>query len=371
MQNFKMNQSFKYKLLGASLVLIVSVVGIYLHIRHDPVRPVPNIDLLSEQLVPPSSIGNVKRIGAQAINPKLVVREADPVYPADFSDDKILMGASHNVFIGKVISQIGTGDYGVGPETQFEVSVMSNIKGNLQGTVVIDQEGGYVNGVLYVVGGNVSGGDTLGSSGRAGTGYLMQPGSTYLLATRYSNVHNWFTLNAFPTASKLISSDNSLNNDQVQFLIANNPRVHQLETAYPAEVLLSADVASGMTLNSYASTHTPPPLPAPTPTVVDSPTTISNLASVVGSTSTAMTWTTNKPATSQVFFGSNSAMGESVTLNTTLVTTHAMVLSGLTPGNTYYYEAQSADASGTISTSAQQSFTVSEQSSSGQSMGGN
>jgi len=56
----------------------------------------------------------------------------DAMYPANFADDRILMGASHDVFIGRVISQIGTQVIGGAPQTQFTVSVIANIKGNPQ-----------------------------------------------------------------------------------------------------------------------------------------------------------------------------------------------------------------------------------------------
>jgi hypothetical protein len=64
-------------------------------------------------------------------------------YVADFRDDKILMGASHNVFIARVTREVGTKGHEFGPETQFEVEVIENIKGDLSGTVIVNQQGGY------------------------------------------------------------------------------------------------------------------------------------------------------------------------------------------------------------------------------------
>jgi hypothetical protein len=73
------------------------------------------------------------------------------------------MGASHNVFIGKVLSQIGTIGQSIGggrafPLSQLSVEPIYNIKGNLQGTVSEEQAGGYQNGVLIVS----EGGDMFG-----------------------------------------------------------------------------------------------------------------------------------------------------------------------------------------------------------------
>lgn len=72
-------------------------------------------------------------------------------YPADFRDDRILMGASHNVFVGKVISQVGNIPERILPDTQFSVDVIFNVKGNLRGRVTVDQNGGYKDGHLYLI----------------------------------------------------------------------------------------------------------------------------------------------------------------------------------------------------------------------------
>ncbi|MGC9968646.1 MAG: hypothetical protein ABSC29_02860 [Minisyncoccia bacterium] len=173
-----------------------------------------------------------------------VVRPIDFSYIADFADDKILLGASHNVFMGKVIRQIGTQDVGAGPETQFAVQIISNIKGDLSGIVTVNQEGGYLNGFLYMA-----------ESPRGATGYLLSPGSTYLLATRYSAPHNWYTLNPFHTASEIISENSVLNAPQLEILARRDTRVQELEAAYPKEILLTADLVHGNTRNSYQSLH--------------------------------------------------------------------------------------------------------------------
>lgn len=171
----------------------------------------------------------------------------DYQYAADFSDDKVLVGASHNIFVGKVVRQIGTKDLGIGPETQFEVDVIDNIKGDLKGTVTVDEQGGYENGTLYVVD------DDTASTAKDGSGYLLQTGSTYLLATRYNSNQDWYTLNSYPTASKLLSSDANVPDASLVALAESDPRVQQLKAAYPNEILLDADVAHHNTLNSYAS----------------------------------------------------------------------------------------------------------------------
>jgi peptidoglycan hydrolase-like protein with peptidoglycan-binding domain len=79
--------------------------------------------------------------------------------------------------------------------------------------------------------------------------------------------------------------------------------------------------------------------------------------SAVTTTSTTSTatigWTTNEPATSQAFYGTTTAMGSSTPLDSGLVMGHSVTLFGLTASTTYFYEVQSKDASGNITTSAQ------------------
>ncbi len=79
-------------------------------------------------------------------------------------------------------------------------------------------------------------------------------------------------------------------------------------------------------------------------------------ASSITSTSALITWTTDQASSSLVNYGASIAYGSSSTLNSTLVTNHSVMLSGLTPGVTYDYEVVSANASSTSSTSANFTF---------------
>jgi hypothetical protein len=148
------------------------------------------------------------------------------------------------------MQQVGNKNRGIGPETQFQVQVISNIKGDLSGNVEVDQQGGYENGVLYVVGDGNGSGDVV-SPVRAENSYLLQSGSTYLFATRYNPQENWYTLNPYPTASKLLSADSALSSLALQNLASSDTRVQQLKAAYPNEISLSADVAHNNAINNY------------------------------------------------------------------------------------------------------------------------
>lgn len=97
-----------------------------------------------------------------------------------------------------------------------------------------------------------------------------------------------------------------------------------------------------------------------TVTVADTtPPTIS--AVTVSSTSQSgatITWTTNEAADSQVNYGATSSYGSHSTLDSTLVTSHSVTLSGLTASTTYHYQVVSKDASSNSASSSDATFTT-------------
>ena len=99
----------------------------------------------------------------------------------DLSDDRKLVGFSHNVFVGRVVEKLGqTEEYGF-PETQFRVEVLETLKGSLSGEVTVNQQGGVRtwDGSAYR---------------REGDPNLLEPGKTYLFATRHLPEKDWHTL---------------------------------------------------------------------------------------------------------------------------------------------------------------------------------
>jgi alpha-L-arabinofuranosidase len=86
---------------------------------------------------------------------------------------------------------------------------------------------------------------------------------------------------------------------------------------------------------------------------------ISNVAvSALTSTGATITWTTDQPTSSLVNYGTSTSYGSSTTVNTTLVTTHSVTLTGLTAGTLYNFDVVSANSTGTSATSANSSFTT-------------
>jgi len=113
----------------------------------------------------------------------------------------------------------------------------------------IEQDGGHRDGALYIV----RGGDVV-ASGNDLENYLLRPGSTYLLAARYSAENSYLVLQFPQSVSwKELAQDKNLTNPQLKLLAENDSRFKQLLIAYPNETLLDADIYHNNTLNSYQS----------------------------------------------------------------------------------------------------------------------
>ncbi len=85
-------------------------------------------------------------------------------------------------------------------------------------------------------------------------------------------------------------------------------------------------------VSSASSTGNPPP-----PSALS----ITNVQAPSGTTFTSqIVWTTNVPADSSVDYGTTTAYGNSTPVDSAMVTSHQMTLSGLAAGTTYYYQVQ-------------------------------
>ena len=76
-------------------------------------------------------------------------------------------------------------------------------------------------------------------------------------------------------------------------------------------------------------------------------------------TSITITWTTNEQSTSLVEYGTTTDYGSNTTLNSTKVTSHTQVITGLTAGTTYHYRVKSRDTAGNLATGIDRTFSTS------------
>jgi len=90
------------------------------------------------------------------------------------------------------------------------------------------------------------------------------------------------------------------------------------------------------------------------------PPVISNVsAGNITSSGATITWTTDEASDSQVEYGLTTSYGNSTPLNTSLVTSHSVSLSGLSANALYHYHVKSKDASSNLATSNDYTFTTS------------
>jgi hypothetical protein len=158
------------------------------------------------------------------------------LYP-DLSGNEDLVGMSHNIFVGKIIKLAGTSGGRGTDETahkQFEVKVLSNIKGDLSGLVLV----------------NIMDTDRGVSSDG---GAKLSIGATYLLATRYRQQNNSYTLLEVSHGWKLLSADSTLSDSELIDLAQKDTRVRDLRIAYPNEIVSEGEIKAGFARNRFLS----------------------------------------------------------------------------------------------------------------------
>jgi regulation of enolase protein 1 (concanavalin A-like superfamily) len=92
--------------------------------------------------------------------------------------------------------------------------------------------------------------------------------------------------------------------------------------------------------------------------------TITNVTSSgITSNQATISWTTNEFSDSQIEYGVTTSYGSSTPLDSSMVTSHSMVITGLTAGTVYHYKVKSKDAAGNVGSSPDNSFTTGSSSS--------
>ncbi|MEK7192336.1 MAG: fibronectin type III domain-containing protein, partial [Patescibacteria group bacterium] len=116
--------------------------------------------------------------------------------------------------------------------------------------------------------------------------------------------------------------------------------------------------ANTVTLNKTSTSQSTASTTSTATTDITAPT-VSSVTTVDITTSGAtITWITDEPADSQVEYGLNNLLGNLTTLNTSLVTSHSITLTGLNAGTTYHYRIKSKDAAGYFANAIDYTFTT-------------
>lgn len=99
--------------------------------------------------------------------------------------------------------------------------------------------------------------------------------------------------------------------------------------------------------------------PPESPRVDAQPPAISDVQlSTVTNVSAAIAWTTDEPSGSQVEYGPDPSYGSTTPMDPSLVTSHAVTLTGLASAALYHYRVISEDGSGNVGSSADATFTT-------------
>ncbi len=86
---------------------------------------------------------------------------------------------------------------------------------------------------------------------------------------------------------------------------------------------------------------------------------LSNIASTTTDTGATISWTSDQAGTAQVFYGPSVSYGASSTFdNSTSSMSHTSFLGGLSPNTLYHFEVVTGNASGTMATSSDMTFTT-------------
>ncbi|PYT50361.1 MAG: hypothetical protein DMG43_14985, partial [Acidobacteria bacterium] len=115
---------------------------------------------------------------------------------------------------------------------------------------------------------------------------------------------------------------------------------HGLQTLFVVlSLILVCTALAGCTglVSGTSSTGNPPP----------SALYITNVQAASTTTSASqVVWTTNVAADSTVDYGTSTSYGSSTPVDSAMVTSHQVTLSGLAAGTTYYYQVSSTDSKG-------------------------
>ena len=145
------------------------------------------------------------------------------------------------------------------------------------------------------------------------------------IIVQYANTIRQDGLTAVPSALQTLMGQVS---DRIVFQYANANR--ELQLVYPADL--------------FNDTTSPQ---------------ISDItASLTGSDSASITWTTDEFADSQVIYGTQPGVYPQTVSDPLYTKQHKIILTGLMSGATYYYKVRSTDRSGNTTTSSEHIFTV-------------
>jgi phage-related protein len=195
-------------------------------------------------------------------------------------------------------------------------------------------------------------------------GYGDVPGATlpadgtgpFTIGRRGDNTQTVGTVASPVTIEHVVLRNVALTAAQVQTLYAAGLTTTPISTSTTARTTATTEfrLAQPLTTTSASKTTAKTAFSISGAPPVIGPITVS----AVTTNSAQVTWTTNIASSSQVDYGATSAYGSSTPLNSTLVTSHVVNLTGLTSGAIVHFRVRSAGAGGLTAVSSDQFFQV-------------
>ena len=176
------------------------------------------------------------------------------------------------------------------------------------------------------------------------------------IVLQYANQLRPVGLVAVPTSLQTLLDQVS---DRIIVQYANAIREDDL-AALPSTLQALLGQVSDRIIFQYANANRESQLVYPATLINDAtPPQISDIsASLTGSDSAAITWTTDEFATSTVLYGTQPGMYPQTVSDPLYTKQHRVIVTGLTSGPTYYYKVCSTDRSGNTTTSMEHGFST-------------
>ena len=181
--------------------------------------------------------------------------EAMRASEGELQNDRVLASWMDHIFVGQVLREAPANRGQIQPlghdgqpliSGWFEVEVLSNIKGRLEGQIIVHQLAGVRDGILYFSDGNVMNSVRLEQAQSRRITAPLQPGATYLFATRLETNTTWQRARPEQASIQLLLPP-ATNREELIDSVLKDPRVQKLQTIQKELEALFAEPADAAT----------------------------------------------------------------------------------------------------------------------------
>jgi len=147
----------------------------------------------------------------------------------DPDDINEIVPRSSDIFVGRVLKQIGTQNTRGFIDTQFSVEILNTLKGESKGTVTVNQSGGMVGDSWEISDTKFDGRGNARDTSKLDE-YLLKSGKTYLFIAIVLPQSGWYGLYHSPQARTELDIALDSTAEEVQMIMSKNEQVRKVET---------------------------------------------------------------------------------------------------------------------------------------------